>query len=143
LRAEPGHGRGALVRVARRDAYLGEQRVLALDDAARDVLGEVLDEERLVADDAFHRLLEELGEARHVHALLRGIEVDRAVDRRRDQLLVAAAADPHRLLHAGDAGPREAELDVRWSRLEIFHMDTVPHACPTTLPSPSSSPSRA
>src|ERR1051326_4284681 len=44
----------------------GVRRVVGVD-AARDVLGEILDEERLVLDDALDRLLEELGEARHVH----------------------------------------------------------------------------
>ena len=71
----------------------------------RHVLGEVLDEERVVGDHALDRLLEQLREARHVDALLRRIEVDGAVDRGRDQLLVGAPADAHRLLHAGHSGP--------------------------------------
>ena len=116
LRREPGDRRAALVRVARRMRTSASERALPLDDPARDVLGEVLDEERLVLDDAFDRLLEQLGEARHVHALLRRIEVDGAVDRRRDQLLARAAPDAHRLLHAGDAGARKADRDLRGRR---------------------------
>ena len=56
------------------------QRLLALDDVRRDVLREHLDEEGLADDDLLDRLLEELREARHVHALLRGVEIDRALD---------------------------------------------------------------
>ena len=120
LRREPGDRRAPLVRVARLDAHLGEQRALPLDDAARDVLGEILDEERLVLDDALDRLLEQLGEARHVHALLRGIEVDGAVDRRRDELLAPASSDPHRLLHPGDAGAREADGHLGGGGLQVL-----------------------
>jgi len=74
LRRELRHGRAALVRVARGDVHLGEQRLLALDDMTRHVLGEILDQERVVVDDSLDRLLEELGEAGHVHALLRRVE---------------------------------------------------------------------
>ena len=102
----------------------------------RDVLREILDEERVVVDDPLDRLLEELGEARHVDALLRRVEVDRAVDRRGDQLLARAAADAHRLLHAGDAGAREAERHLRRRRPGVVeqlarglrHADTLPHS---------------
>ena len=83
---------------------LRDERALALDDPGRDVLGEILDEEGIVVDDALDRLLEELGEPRHVNALLRRIEIDRAVDRGGDQLLARAAADPDRLLHARHTG---------------------------------------
>ena len=51
LRRQPGHRRAALERVLRLDAHLGAQRVLALDDVRRDVLGERLDEERLADHD--------------------------------------------------------------------------------------------
>ena len=86
---------------------------------ARDVLGEVLDEERVVLHDALDRLLEELGEAGHVDALLPRVEVDRAVDRRRDELLAAAAPDPDGLLDARHADAREAERDLRRGSLQI------------------------
>ena len=46
-------------------------------------------DERLADHDALDRLLEELGEARHVDALLRRGEVDGAVDLGRDDLLEA------------------------------------------------------
>jgi hypothetical protein len=65
------------------------------------------------------RLLEELGEARHVDALLPRVEVDRAVDRGRDELLAAAAPDADGLLDAGHADTREAERDLRRRRLQI------------------------
>ena len=78
----PVTGVVALERVARRDPHLGPQRALALDDVRGDVLGELLDEERLADHDLLDRLLEQLGEARHVHALLRRVEIDGAVDRR-------------------------------------------------------------
>ena len=115
--------------------HLGDERVLALDDVARDVLGEILDEERVVVDDALDRLLEELGEARHVDALLRRVEVDGAVDRREDQLLACAAADANRLLDAGHAGARQAERHLGRRGLQIVeqlarqvaHPGTVSH----------------
>src|SRR5205085_5884966 len=101
-----------------------------------------------VGDDTLDRLLEQLRKARHVDALLRRVEVDRAVDRRGDQLLLRAAADAHRLLHPCHARPREAERDLGRRGLEVVeelaravaHLCTVPHGpWPTTLPSPSSS----
>ena len=77
------------------------------------MLGEILDEERLVVDDVLDRLLEQLREARHVHALLRRVEIDGAVDRRRDQLLAAAVADPDGLLDARDAGAARGRAPPR------------------------------
>ena len=65
-----------------------------------------------LVDDELDRLLEELGEARHVDALLVGREVDGAVDHRGHHRLGVAAADAHRLLDAGDAGAREGERDL-------------------------------
>ena len=135
LRRELRHRRRPLVRVARSDAHLGEQRILALDDMAGDMLGEILDEERVVVDDALDRLLEELGEARHVHALLRRIEVDGAVDRREDELLPCAAADANGLLDSGDAGAGQAERHLRRRGLQVVkqlacrvaHPGTVSH----------------
>ena len=106
-------------RPLRADPDLGLERPLPLDDARGDVLREHLDEQRLAGDDDVDRLLEELGEARHVHALLVGGEVDRAVDDRRHDRLRVAAPDPHRLLHAADAGARERERDLGRRGLEI------------------------
>jgi len=77
-------------------------RRVPVSDAAA-MLGEHFDEERLPFDDELDRLLEELGEARHVDALLVGCEVDRAVDHRRHHRRGVAAADAHRLLDARDA----------------------------------------
>ena len=51
--------------------------------------------------DLVDRLFEELGEPRHVHALLGRVEVDEAVDRRRDERLLVAVAHADGLLDAG------------------------------------------
>jgi hypothetical protein len=106
-------------RVLCRDPHLGAQRALPLDDVLCNVLRERLDEQRFTDHDLLDRLLEQLGEARHVNALLRGGEVDGAVDLGRDQLLGVAPAQPDRLRHALDAGPGEAELHLRRGGLEI------------------------
>ena len=82
LRREPRDRRASVDRPLGADPDLGAERALPLDDAARDVLGEHLDEQRLAIDDELDGLLEELGEARHVHALLIGSEIDGAVDHR-------------------------------------------------------------
>ena len=114
-----GHGRQPLDGVARRDLHFGAKRLLALDDVARDVLGEVLDEELLVDHDLVDRLLEDLGEARHVHALLGRVEVDEAVDLGRDERVAAAVLHAHRLLHAGDPGAGEADANLGLGSLQI------------------------
>ena len=98
--------------------------------------------------DALDRLLEELGEAGHVDALLPRVEVDRAVDRRRDELLAAAVADADRLLDARDADAREAERDLRRGGLQIgclgpLHPARLDPPWPTTATSPGSSRSPA
>ena len=67
LRREPGHGSAPADRHCAR-IQTSARSGLALVDAGRDVVGEHLDEERSLADDDVDRLLEELGEARHVHA---------------------------------------------------------------------------
>ena len=100
LGREARHRRAPVDRPLGADPHLGPERALPLDDAARDVLGEHLDEQRLPVDDDLDRLLEELREARHVDALLVGREVDRAVDHRGHDGLGVAAADAHRLLDA-------------------------------------------
>ena len=105
----PVTGVAALERVLRLDAHLGAQRVLALDDVRRDVLGQRLDEERLADHDLVDRLPEDLGEPRHVDALLGRIEVDGARDLGRERLLVALVPDADRLLDAGHPGPRQAQ----------------------------------
>ena len=74
-----------------------------------DVLGELLDQQRLTDHHLLDRLLEQLREPRHVDSLTRRLEVDGAVDLGRDQLLLLAVADPNRLLNASDAGPRQGE----------------------------------
>jgi len=121
-------GRPALVRVARNDPHLGEQRLLPVDDAARDVLGEVLDEERVVVDDTLNGLLEELREARHVDALPARVEVDRAVDGGCNELLAAPASDPDSLLDACHADAREAERDFWDCGLQVGRLGALHQA---------------
>ncbi len=128
LGPERGHRRSPANRPLRPNPHLGAQSVLALDDPARDLLREHLDEQRLAVDEEVDRTLEELREARHVHALLVGGEVDRAVDRRRHHRLGVSAADPHRLLHSGDPRAREGEPDLGLGGLEVVvQLDGVAH----------------
>ena len=115
----PVTGRRALDRIAGRNPDLGPQGLLAFDDVGGDVLGEDLDEERLADHDLLDRLLEELGEAGHVDALLSGVEVDRALDLRGDLLLAPAVADPDRLLDARHSGAGQAEPDLGERSLEV------------------------
>src|SRR5947207_3381107 len=86
---------------------------------SRDVLGELLDEDRLADHHVVDRLAEELREARHVHTLLCRLEVDEAVDLRGDELLVRPAAEADRLLDAGDARARGADPDLGRRGLEV------------------------
>ena len=83
------------------------------------MLGQALDQERLADHHLLDRLGEELREAGHVHALLARVEIDRAVDVRRDQLLASAVADPDRFLHAADASAREPEGHLGRRGLEV------------------------
>ena len=119
LRRELAHRRRPPDRPARCDPRLGAKRALAADDVLGDVLGERLDVQRLCADDRLDRLLEELGEARHVHALLLVREVDGALDLGRHHGLVPLVAHAHRLLDARDAGAGERQPHLRGRGLEI------------------------
>ena len=120
LRTEPGHGRRALERVSSCDLHLGAKRTLPLQDVLGDVRGKPLDQELLAHDDLVDRLLEELGKAGHVDALLHRVEVDGAVDLGRDEHLVPAVPHPHRLLDAGDARARERDPNLGRRSLEIL-----------------------
>ena len=119
LRGEARDRRAALERIAGRDPNLGATRRLTGDDLAGDVLGQLFHEERLADHDLVDRLLEELREARHVHALLRGIEVDEAVDVGGDQLFGAAPAQADRLGDALHPGAREAEPHFGCRSLQV------------------------
>ena len=93
----------------------------------RDVLGEHLDVERLGADDLLDRFLEELGEARHVDALLLVGEVDRALDLRRHHRRAALVGltriafwtpvTPARVSERRISGIEAWRSCVRWSDL--------------------------
>ncbi len=117
--AQAGDRRAALERVLRPDLHLGAQRVLAVDDVGGDVLGQRLDQERLADHDLVDRLAEDLGEPRHVDALLGRVEVDRAGDLGGKGLLVALVPDPDRLLDAGHAGAGQADPHLRRRSLQI------------------------
>ena len=119
LRRQAGDRRAALERVLRPDLHLGPQRVLAPDDVRGDVLGQRLDEERLADHDLVDRLAEDLGEARHVDALLGGIEVDGAGDLGGERLLAPLVPDPDRLLDAGHAGAGQADPNLGRRGLQI------------------------
>ena len=130
---EPRHRCFAFERVLGLDPDLGPQRLLALDDMSGDVLGEGLDEEGLTDHDVIDRLPEELGKARHVHAFLPRIEIDRARDLRGERLLVPLVPDANRFLHAGHSGPRQAELDLGDGSLQVAG-PAVPHLCHRVQP---------
>jgi hypothetical protein len=102
-----------------RDPRLGPERALAADDVPRDVLRERLHVQRFGADHSFDRLLEQLREAGHVHALLLPREVDRALDLGGHHRLVSLVPDSHGLLHTRDARAREREPDVGRRGLKI------------------------
>jgi len=127
LRRELRHRRPPLIRVARGDPHLREQRLLPVDDSSRHVLRKVLHEERVVDHHALDGLLEELGEARHVNALLPRVEVDGAVDRRGDELLPAPTADADGLLDSRHADARKAQRDLRRRRLQIGCLSSFHH----------------
>ena len=93
--------------------------VLPLDDVSRDHLRDLLDDPCLAKDGIADRLVEDLREPGHVDALLAAGEVDRALDLGGHHRLGVTAADPDRLLHAGDACAGERELDRRRRRLHV------------------------
>ena len=120
LRRELRHRCAPLERVTRGNPDLGAAGALTVDHVCRDVLCELLDEERLADYDLFDRFFEELREPRHVHALLCGVEVDAAVDLGGDQLLCLAPPEANGLRHAAHAGARQPERDFRRRCLQIL-----------------------
>ncbi len=120
LGGEARHGRAALDGVPGSDPRLRPAGALPLDDLARDVRRQLLDEERLLEHDVLDHLLEELREAGHVDALLRRVEVDGALDVGGDQLLAGPVPDPDRLRDSGDPRARQAEANLGLRRLEVF-----------------------
>ena len=119
LRREPADRRRPAHGPLGRDPRLGTQRALPADDVACDVLRERFDVQRLGPDHSLDRLLEQLGEAGHVDALLLVREVDGALDLGRHHRLVALVPDPDRLLDARDAGARQRQPHLGRGRLEI------------------------
>jgi hypothetical protein len=119
LRLQVGDRRAPGDRELGPDRHLGANRLLPLDDAGGDVLGQLLDVEGLADDDVVDALGHGLGEAGHVHALLTGVEVDEAVDLGVVEKLGARVRDPDHLVDAGDPGARQCEMDVGLCSLEV------------------------
>ena len=133
LRREAAHRRLPPHGPACGDSRLGAKRALTLDDLARDLLGEHLHVQRLRADDRLDRFLEQLREARHVHALLGAIEVDGALDLGSHHGLATLVPDADRLRDVRDAGPRQRETDLGRRRLEILGEQVWRPGHPVTL----------
>ncbi len=127
LRREIGDRRLPAKRPARDDAHLGSERLLALDDLCRDPVRQHLDEEALSEHHVVDRLVEELGEARHVDALLVAREIDGALELGGHQDLLRAPTDSDRLVDPRDACPREREPDRRRRGLEVAHERQIAH----------------
>ena len=70
------------------------------DHLARDRARELLDVQRLADHEALDRLADLLGEARHVHALVRRVEIDRALELGGVETLLAAVRDADHALDA-------------------------------------------
>ena len=137
LRRQPGDRRHPSHRPASRDPNLGSDGALALDDVAGDHLRDLLHDPCLAEHDVADRLVEHLGEARHVDALLPAREVDGALDLGRHHRLGVAAANANCLLNPGHTGPRKRELDgwrrrlhVRREVRELAHVRNVAAAIP-------------
>jgi hypothetical protein len=96
--------------------------VLAGSHELRDLLGELLDLERgLAQHNLADRVVDGLFEARHVRTLLVRSQIDDAFKARREQLLAAVVTDPDHLLDAGHADAGEAQLHGRQLRLHVHH----------------------
>ena len=124
LRLDPRHRRRLVLRVARVDRDLGRVRVLALAHALGDQLGERLGAERALAQDHLaDRLVDDLLEARHVRALLRGPRSTKHSSSRGEELLAPVVADADDLLDGGDADAGERELQRRKAALDVLYRD--------------------
>ena len=106
-----------MLRVARGDRHLRPLGALAFAYQLGYVLGQRLrTERRLSQHDLADRLVDDLLEARHVRALLRGAEVHVALQARVEQLL----ADADDLLDARYSYTRERNRDRRDARLNVL-----------------------
>ena len=111
--------RRARRRLDRLDAHLRAQRALAAQRLARDRARELLDVQRLADHEALDRLADLLGEARHVHALVRRVEVDRALELRGVEPLLAAVRDADDALDPGHPGARQRDAHARGGGLHV------------------------
>ena len=114
-------GQRATIRTSARSARWRSTICVAIRSAS------ILHEQALAEDDVVDRLVEELGEARHVDALLVAREVDGALELRRHQDLLGAAPDPDRLVDARHARARERERDRRRGGLDVADEWEVAH----------------
>ena len=103
--------------IARRDRDLRALRSLAGAHQLGDVLSERLrPERRLTEDHLADRLVDDLLKARHVRALLVAVEIDEALQPRKEQLV----ADAHHLLDARHPDAREPHRHSRRARLDVI-----------------------
>ena len=122
------HRRAAVNRPLRADPDLGTS-ALALDDTARDVLREHLDEKRLVLDDELMASSKSSGNRDMWTPFWSGGEVDGAVDHRSHDRGGASTPDVDRLLHSRDARARQCERDLRRRCLKVVReLHAVRHA---------------
>ena len=119
LRLQARDGRRARYGELRLDPRERAQRALAVEHARGDPPREVLDRERLADHHGLDRLGEDLGEARHVRALVRRVEIDRALDVGVVDGLLATVADADDLVDAGHAGLAQREVHRGLRRLDV------------------------
>ena len=98
--------------IAGGDRHLGAHPVLALAHLLGDPGGELLGAQGLGRDHGVDRLVDDLLEARHVHAGLAWLEVDHALQLGE----IEAPGDVDHLLDAVDADPGQADLRRRARR---------------------------
>ena len=134
LARQPAARRRARRRLDRLDAHLRAQRALAAQRLARDRARELLDVQRLADHEALDRLADLLGEARHVHALVRRVEVDRALELRRVEALLAAVRDADDALDPGHPGARQRDAHARGGGLHVVPQRDVIAGGPAHAP---------
>ena len=134
LARQPAARRRAGRRLDRLDAHLRAQRALAAHHLARDRARELLDVQRLADHEALDRLADLLGEARHVHALVRRVEIDGALEPGRVETLLAAVRDADHALDARHPRAREREVHARRRSLHVVPQHGVVAGGPAHAP---------
>jgi hypothetical protein len=98
--------------------------VLPLPDPPRDLLGQPFGAHSRVAEnEVAHRVVDDLLEARHVHAPPRGAELDETLEPGREQLRRAPIdADVDDFLYPREPDPRQRHADGRQRRLDVHRL---------------------